>query len=112
MTYAELKEAIRSYIDDLSGDAPTERDISILEALEDYIEPEGISEEEVTRRVNEAVEANTAEWTKKFKDRFYGRDEVAEESAEESTEETVVDTEVVTNEPEEEELKSVLDYEW
>ena len=108
MTYAELKEAIRSYIDDLSGDTPTERDISILEALEDYIEPEGISEEEATRRVNEAVEANTAEWAKKFKDRFYGRDETAEES----TEKTVVDTEVVTNDPEEEELKSVLDYEW
>lgn len=106
MTFAELKEMLKAYIDEVSGDEPAERDIDILSALEDYTEPDtGISEEAAQAMVDDAVAAKDAEWLKKFKDRFYGRD--ADPGPEEVTE-----TEVVTNEPEQEEIKSILDYEW
>jgi len=108
MAWKELKDALLAYVDEKSGEEPTDRDIEILGLLEDYAEPEGISEEEVSAKINEAVLANDAEWRKKFKDRFYGRDE---EPADKGPEE-VTEPEVVENEPEEEELKSVLDYEW
>lgn len=106
MTFTELKEMLKAYIDEISGDEPSERDIDILSALEDYTEPENmISVEEAAKSVDDAVAAKDAEWLKKFKDRFYGRD--ADPGPEEVTE-----PETVTNEPEEEELKSILDYEW
>ena len=105
MTWEELKSELKSYLDDMTGEKPTERDIEILGYIEDFsVGDPGISEEEVTERVSAAVAAKDAEWTKKFKDRFYGRDEAEPE--------TVVEPEVVDNEPEEEELKSILDYEW
>lgn len=112
MTYAELKEALKAYLDEMTGDTPTERDIEILGMIEDYAEPEGgISEEEVQARITEAVTASDAAWTKKFKDRFYGRD--SESLAEEKEQpETVEEPVIVENEPEEEEFKSVLDFEW
>lgn len=106
MTWEELKTELKSYLDDMTGDEPTERDIEILGFIEDFSTGDpGISEEEVSARISEAVAAKDAEWTKKFKDRFYGRD-LADEP------ETVVEPEVVENKPEEEELKSILDYEW
>lgn len=106
MNYAELKEALRAYIDEISGEEPSERDIEILGYLDDYTEPEAVTEEEITARINDAVTASDASWRKKFKDRFYGRDADPEEP------EKVTEPEVVTNEPEQEEFKSVLDYEW
>ena len=105
MTFEELKTELKSYLDELSGEEPSDRDIEILGMIEDYSEPEGISEEEIADRINEAVLANDAEWRKKFKDRFYGRDGADEP-------EEVTEPEVVENESEEEEFKSVLDYEW
>lgn len=107
MTWKELKDSLKAYVDEISGDEPTDRDLEILGLLEDYAEPEGISEEEIAARINDAVAVSDAEWRKKFKDRFYGRDEESGEGPEEVTE-----PDVVENEPEEEELKSVLDYEW
>lgn len=105
MTWEELKKELKDYLDGMTGEQPTEKDIEILGFIEDYVEPAGgFSEDEVTERVSEAVAAKDAEWTKKFKDRFYGRDEAEPE--------TVVEPEVVKNEPEEEELKSILDFEW
>ena len=106
MTYAELKESLRTYIDEISGEEPSDRDIEMLGYLDDYTEPEAVTEEQITARINEAVTANDAEWRKKFKDRFYGRDEEPGEPEE------VTEPEVVTNEPEQEEFKSVLEYEW
>ena len=105
MTWEELKSELKTYLDGMTGEEPTEKDIEILGFIEDYVEPSGgISEDEVTERVSAAVAENDTKWTKKFKDRFYGRDEAEPE--------TVVEPEVVENEPEQEELKSVLDYEW
>ena len=106
--WSDLKEALKAYVDEKSGDDPTDRDIEILGLIEDYAEPEGISEEEIAARINDAVEVSDAAWRKKFKDRFYGRDEEPKEEGPEKVTEPVV----VENEPEEEELKSVLDYEW
>lgn len=105
MTFEELKTELKKYIDELSGDDPTDKDIKILEMLEDYTEPEGISEEAIADRINAAITENDAGWRKKFKDRFYGRDDQEEP-------ETGTEPEVVDNEPEEETFKSVLDYEW
>ena len=79
--------------------------------LEDYVEPEGVGEEEIQARITEAVTAADAEWRKKFKDRFYGRDE-GTLGSEEAQPETVTAPQVSENEPEEEEFKSILDYEW
>lgn len=105
MTWEELKSELKAYLDDMTGEEPTERDIEILGYIEDFSAGDpGISEEEVTERVSAAVAENDSKWTKKFKDRFYGRDE--------SEPETVVEPEIVENEPEEEELKSILDFEW
>lgn len=105
MTWEELKSELKNYLDGMTEE-PTEKDIEILGFIEDYVEPSGgFSEEEVNERVSAAVAESDARWTKKFKDRFYGRDEEAEP-------ETVVEPEVVDNEPEQEEFKSILDYEW
>lgn len=105
MTWEELKTELKAYLDDMTGEEPTERDIEILGYIEDFsVGDPGISEDEVTERVSAAVAENDSKWTKKFKDRFYGRDEAEPE--------TVVEPEVVDNEPEEEELKSILDFEW
>lgn len=111
MTFVELKEAIKAYVDEISGDEPSDRDIEILGMIEDYAEPEGITEEEIQARITDAVTASDAEWRKKFKDRFYGRDEdpLADEKEQP---ETVVNPVIVENEPEEEEFKSILDFEW
>lgn len=106
MTWEELKSELKSYLDGMTGEAPTERDIEILGYIEDFsVGDPGISEDEVTERVSAAVAENDSRWTKKFKDRFYGRDQVDDPVE-------VTEPEVVTNEPEEEELKSILDYEW
>lgn len=107
MTWEELKTELKSYLDDMTGEEPTERDIEILGFIEDFSTGEpGISEDEVNERISAAVAENDSKWTKKFKDRFYGRDEDAAEP------EHVTEPKVVENEPEEEELKSILDYEW
>lgn len=107
MTWEELKSELKSYLDGMTGEEPTERDIEILGYIEDFsVGDPGISEDEVTERVSAAVAENDSKWTKKFKDRFYGRDEDPVEP------ETVVEPEVVENKPEEEELKSILDFEW
>lgn len=103
MTWDELKVKILEYIDSKTGETPGEDDLSILEALDDFAPAPGISEEEVNRRIEEAVSANTAEWSKRYKDRFYSRDEEAKE---------VTEPEVIENKPEEEIEKSILDYEW
>lgn len=111
MIWSELKENLRAYLDEISGDEPSDRDIEIMGMLEDYAEPEGVSEEEIQARITEAVTANDGEWRKKFKDRFYGRDE-GTLAGEEAQPETVTEPQVIENEPEEEEFKSILDYEW
>lgn len=111
MTFAELKESLKSYLDEISGENPSDRDIEILGMIEDYAEPEGISEEDIQARITEAVTANDTEWRKKFKDRFYGRD-VEKLADEKEQPETVEDTVVVDDEPEQEEFKSILDFEW
>lgn len=103
MTWDELKKKILEYIDSIAGETPGEADLSILEAVDDFEPAPGISEDEVNRRIEEAVNANTAEWSKRYKDRFYSRDEEAKE---------VTDMEVIENKPEEEVEKSILDYEW
>ena len=104
MIWMEMKDKLKSYLDKIVGEAPDDESIEILGMIEDYAEPEGITEEAVADRINAAVEANEQAWRKKFKDRFYGRDE--EEAA------PVADVETVENEPEEEVEKSILDYEW
>lgn len=104
--WSDLKEALKAYVDEKSGDTPDDRDIEILELIEDYAEPEGVSEEQIAERINAAVLESDTAWRKKFKDRFYGRDDEGKEP------EDVTEPEVVENEPEEEELKSILDYEW
>lgn len=107
MTWEELKSELKSYLDGMIGEEPTERDIEILGYIEDFsVGDPGISEDEVTERVSAAVAENDSKWTKKFKDRFYGRDDDSDEP------ETVVEPEVVENKPEEEELKSILDFKW
>ena len=111
MTLTEFKEALRAYIDEISGEEPTERDISMLEAIEDYTEPETVTEEAIEERIAAAVAENEAAWTKRFKDRFYGREDGGEAPAASDPAE-VTEPEVVTNDPEEEELKSILDFEW
>lgn len=104
MAWTDLKDSLKSYLDTKIGEEPTEEDISILEMIEDYAEPEGITEEAIADRITAAVSENDLKWRKKFKDRFYGRDE--EETA------PVGDVETVENDPEEEVEKSILDYEW
>ena len=111
MTWAELKENLRAYLDEISGEEPTDRDIDIMGMLEDYAEPVGVSEEEIQARITDAVTASDTEWRRKFKDRFYGRDGESL-AAEEPQPETVTEPVVIENEPEEEEFKSILDYEW
>lgn len=105
MIWSEMKDKLKSYLDKIVGEAPDDESIEILGMIEDYAEPEGITEEAIADRINAAVEANEQEWRKKFKDRFYGRDE-DEESA------PVGNVETVKNEPEEEVEKSILDYKW
>lgn len=105
MAWTDLKDNLKSYLDTKIGDEPTEEDISILEMIEDYAEPEGITEEAIAERISAAVNDNDLKWRKKFKDRFYGRDE-DEETA------PVTEVETVENKPEEEVEKSILDYEW
>ena len=104
MIWSEMKDKLKSYLDKIVGEAPDDESIELLGMIEDYAEPEGITEEAVADRITAAVEANEQEWRKKFKDRFYGRDE--EETA------PVADVETVENEPEKEVEKSILDYEW
>lgn len=105
MIWSEMKDKLKSYLDKIIGDAPDDESIEILGMIEDYAEPEGITEEAIAARINAAVEANEQEWRKKFKDRFYGRDE-DEEAA------PVGNVKTVENEPEEEVEKSILDYKW
>lgn len=102
MTWEELKNAIMAYIDSKSADDPSEEDLQLLENVADF-KPAEIDEEAINARIEEAVKANSAEWAKRYKDRFYSTDESADE---------VTDTEVITNDPEEEVEKSILDYEW
>lgn len=102
MTWEELKKAVMDYVDSKSGEDPGEEDLKMLEAISDFELPE-IDEEAINARIEAAVAANSAEWAKRYKDRFYSTDEAADE---------VTDTEVITNDPEEEDEKSILDYEW
>lgn len=102
MTLEEFKSALMEYVNAKSED-PEEADIRILEVISDYSEPEAVSEEDIQARIDAAVGENDKMWIKKYKDRFYS----AEEDPEEVTEPVTVE-----NEPEQEELKSVLDYEW
>lgn len=102
MTWEELKNAVMAYIDSKSADDPSEEDLRLLEIIADF-EPAEIDEEAINARIEEAVNANSAEWAKRYKDRFYSTD--AEETE-------VTEPEVISNEPEEEVEKSILDYEW
>lgn len=102
MTWEELKKAVMDYVDSKSGEDPGEEDLKMLEAISDFELPE-IDEEAVNARIEAAVAANSAEWAKRYKDRFYSTD--AEETE-------VTEPEVISNEPEEEVEKSILDYEW
>lgn len=65
---SSLIERIRNYM----GEAPNDDGISILEDLSDsWTSEQGITEEEVKRRVSE-VEST---WRKKYSDRFLGVDD-------------------------------------
>ena len=101
MTLEEFKSALMEYVNAKSED-PEEADIRILEIISDYSEPEAVSEEDIQARIDAAVGENDKMWIKKYKDRFYSA-----EDPEEVTEPVTVE-----NEPEQEEFKSVLDYEW
>lgn len=75
----------------LFGDEPTERDVALLEDIADTINALSVNtdEEALNARINEAVEAATAEteaaWRKRYIERFKRGDE--REEAEEIVEE-------------------------
>lgn len=103
MSWDELKVKIMEYINSRSEE-PTEADIEILEAIADFVPEVAIDEAEVEARIAAAVEETERTWMKRYKDRFYGEEETEEPE--------ITEPKVITNDPEEEVEKSILDYEW
>ena len=102
MTLEEFKKELMDYVGGKSED-PDDNDIRILDMITDFaVEVPEISEEDIQTRIDAAIGENDKKWIKKYRDRFYSA-----EDPEEVTEPVVVE-----NEPEQEEFKSVLDYEW
>lgn len=103
MTWEELKSKIMDYVNSRSEE-PEAADIDILEAVADYVPEVATDEAEIEARIAAAVEETDRAWMKRYKDRFYSEDETEEPE--------ITEPEVITNDPEEEVEKSILDYEW